>query len=45
MDTLDVYPDALGDALSYSSQRLAQLASLVTAAATMEVRRRAQGTR
>src|SRR5262245_48566812 len=42
MDTPDVYPDVLGDALSYSSQRLAQLGSLVTAAATMEVRRRAQ---
>jgi len=42
MDRSDVYPDVLGDALSYSSQRLAQLGSLVTAAATMEVRRRAQ---
>jgi hypothetical protein len=42
MDTPDVYPDALGDALSHSSQRLAQLASLITAAATMQVRRRAQ---
>ena len=42
MDSPDIYPDALGDALSYSSQRLAQLGSLVTAAATMEVRRRAQ---
>jgi hypothetical protein len=42
MDTSDVYPDVLGDALSYSSQRLAQLASLVTAAATVEARRRAQ---
>jgi hypothetical protein len=44
MDTPDVYPDALGDALSHSSQRLAQLASLVTAAATMQVRRKAQAT-
>ena len=42
MDTSDVYPDLFGDALSYSSQRLAQLGSLVTAAATMEVRRRTQ---
>ena len=36
MDTPDVYPDVLGDALSYSSQRLAQLGSLVTAAAVVE---------
>ena len=42
MDTSDVYPDLFGDALSYSSQRLAQLVSLVTAAATVEARRRAQ---
>ena len=42
MDTPDVYSDVLGDALSHSSQRLAQLGSLVTAAATMEIRRRAQ---
>ena len=42
MDTPDVYPDVLGDALSYSSQRLAQLGSLVTAGATVEARRRAQ---
>src|SRR5580704_8700866 len=42
MDTSDVYPDPFGDALSYSSQRMAQLASLVTAAATVEARRRAQ---
>src|SRR5580700_7119453 len=42
MDTPDVYPDLLGDALSSSSQRLAQLVSLVTAAATVEARRRAQ---
>jgi len=42
VDTSDVYPDVLGDAFSSSSQRLAQLGSLVTAAATMEVRRRAQ---
>src|SRR5262245_55725429 len=43
MDSPDVYPDALGDALSHSSQRLAQLGSLITAAATMQIRRRAQG--
>ena len=42
MDSPDVYPDALGDALSHSSQRLAQLGSLITAAATMQIRRRAQ---
>jgi len=42
MDTSEVYPDLFGDALSYSSQRLAQLASLVTAAATVEARRKAQ---
>jgi uncharacterized protein YciI len=42
MDTSDVYPDVLGDTLSYSSQRLAQLGSLVTAGATVEVRRKAQ---
>ena len=42
MDTSDVYPDLFGDALSYSSQRLAQLVSLVTAAATVEARRKAQ---
>ena len=27
MDTSDVYPDPFGDALSYSSQRMAQLAA------------------
>jgi hypothetical protein len=42
MDTSDVYPDLFGDALSYSSQRMAQLAALVTAAATVEARRKAQ---
>ena len=42
MDTSDVYPDVFGGALSYSSQRLAQLASLVTAAATAGAHRRAQ---
>ena len=42
MDTSDVYPDLFGDGLSYSSQRLAQLVSLVTAASTVEARRRAQ---
>jgi hypothetical protein len=42
MDASNVYPDVFGDAVSHSSQRLAQLGSLVTAAATMEVRRRAQ---
>jgi hypothetical protein len=40
MDASDVYPDLFGDALSYSSQRMAQLASLVTAAATVEARRK-----
>jgi hypothetical protein len=42
MNTSDVYPDLFGDALSYSSQRLAQLTSLVTAGATAGARRRAQ---
>jgi hypothetical protein len=42
MDSPDVYPDALGDALSHSSQRLAQLGSLITAAAAIQIRRRAQ---
>ena len=42
MDTPDVYPDVLGDALGYSSQRLAQLGSLVTAGAVVEAQRRAQ---
>ena len=42
MDASDVYPDLFGDALSYSSQRMAQLASLVTAAATVEARRKAR---
>jgi hypothetical protein len=42
METPDVYPDVLGDALSYSSQRLAQLGSLVTAGAVVEAQRRAQ---
>ncbi len=42
MDTSDVYPDPFGDALSYSSQRIAQLASLITAAAMVEARRRTQ---
>jgi hypothetical protein len=42
MDTSDVYPDLFGDALSYSSQRMAQLTSLITAAATVEARRKAQ---
>ena len=42
MDTSDVYPDLFGDALSYSSQRMAQLVSLVTAGATVEARRKAQ---
>src|ERR1700691_1566245 len=41
MDTSEVYPDVLGDALSFSSQRLAQLGSLVTAGATVVARRRA----
>ena len=42
MDNSDVYPDLFGDALSFSSQRMAQLASLVTAAATAGARRKAQ---
>jgi hypothetical protein len=42
MDPSNVYPDALGEALSHSSQRLAQLASLVTGGAMLEARRRAQ---
>jgi hypothetical protein len=42
MDTSEVYPDVLGDALSFSSQRLAQLGSLVTAGATMVARRMAE---
>ena len=33
MDKSEVYPDVLGDALSFSSQRVAQLGSLVTAGA------------
>jgi hypothetical protein len=44
MDAADVYPDVLGDALSFSSQRAAQLGSLVTAGATVEVHRRARAT-
>jgi hypothetical protein len=44
MDTSDVYPDLFGEAMSYSSQRLAQLASLFTAAATVQARRKAQRT-
>jgi hypothetical protein len=44
MDTSDVYPDVLGDALSFSSQRAAQLGSLVTAGATVEAQRRARAT-
>jgi hypothetical protein len=42
MDASEVYPDVFGGALSYSSQRLAQLASLVTAASTVAAHRRAQ---
>jgi len=42
MDPSDVYPEPFGEALSYSSQRLAQLASLVTAGATVHARRKAQ---
>src|SRR5580700_5064796 len=42
MDTSEVYPDVLGDALSFSSQRLAQLGSLVTAGTTVVARRRAE---
>jgi hypothetical protein len=44
MDRSEVYPDVLGDALSFSSQRVAQLGSLVTAAATVEAQRRARAT-
>jgi hypothetical protein len=44
MDTPDVYPDVLGDALSFSSQRAAQLGSLVTTGATVEAQRRARAT-
>jgi hypothetical protein len=44
MDRADVYPDVLGDALSFSSQRVAQLGSLVTAGATVEAQRRARAT-
>jgi hypothetical protein len=42
MDISVVYPDVLGDALSFSSQRLAQLGSLVTAGVTVVARRRAE---
>jgi hypothetical protein len=45
MDTPDVYSDVLGDALGYSSQRLAQLGSLVTAAAVVEAQPRASSGR
>jgi hypothetical protein len=44
MDKSEVYPDVLGDALSFSSQRVAQLGSLVTAGATVEAQRRARAT-
>ena len=44
MDRSEVYPDVLGDALSFSSQRAAQLGSLVTAGATVEAQRRARAT-
>jgi hypothetical protein len=44
MDTPDAYPDLLGDALSYSSQRLAQLgwSPWSPAAAVVEAQRRAE---
>jgi hypothetical protein len=42
MDPSNVHPDVLGEALGHSSQRLAQLASLVTGGAMLEARRRAQ---
>jgi hypothetical protein len=42
MDISEVYPDVLGDALSFSSQRLAQRGSLVTAGATVVARRKAE---
>ena len=45
MDTPEVYPDVLGDALSYSSQRLAQLGSLVTAGAVVEAQRQSTSQR
>jgi hypothetical protein len=44
MDRSEVYPDVLGDALSFSSQRAAQLGSLVTAGAMVEAQRRARAT-
>jgi hypothetical protein len=44
MDKPEVYPDVLGDALSFSSQRVAQLGSLVTAGATVQAQRRARAT-
>jgi hypothetical protein len=44
MDKSDVYPDVLGGALSFSSQRVAQLGSLITAGATVEAQRRARAT-
>ena len=45
MDRSEVYPDVLGDALSFSSQRVAQLGSLVTAGATVEAQRESTGNR
>jgi len=44
MDRSEVYPDVLGDALSFSSQCVAQLGSLVTAGATVEAQRRTRAT-
>jgi hypothetical protein len=44
MDRSEVYPDVLGDALSVSSQRVAQLGSLVTAGTTVQAQRRARAT-
>jgi hypothetical protein len=44
MDRSEVYPDVLGEALSFSSQRVAQLGSLVTAGATVQAQRRARAT-
>ena len=40
MDPSDVHPDLLGEALSQSGQRLAQMASLLTSWAMVEARRR-----
>ncbi len=41
MDSSEHYPDQFGEALSYSSQRAAQMASLVAAGVEVAARRRA----